>query len=307
MLKIQHGTGLLAQLWSTNFAAPGLISFGSGGITDMVHLSVADKVVFVGNTGGNSIVIGTTTIGANTPFMVGLDNNNGAVLWAMPITVSGASSPTVSGVDTDFNDGIFVTGSDNQGTFFVNKYQVSGLAFPMLEWGHVGNSILILPQSIISAQDIAVKVNGEFYVNGYFTGELEINSKNLISDPVSQGYKDVLVIKMDDEPIGPRYTRVFDNEDVGERVISTVFEKDISQLEVHLFPNPTMGQFTIEVNELAEDANVTITNLLGEVLVNKSLETKQMELDLASESVGVYMIMIKNGDFTTTKKLVLQK
>ncbi|MDA9563055.1 T9SS type A sorting domain-containing protein [Flavobacteriales bacterium] len=307
VLKIQHGTGLLTQLWSTNFAAPGLISFGSGGITDMVHLSVADEVVFVGNTGGNSIVIGTTTIGANTPFIVGLDNNNGAVLWAMPITVSGASSPTVSGVDTDFNDGIFVTGSDNQGTFFVNKYQVSGLAFPMLEWGHVGNSILILPQSIISAQDIAVKGNGEFYVNGYFTGELEINSKNLISDPVSQGYKDILVVKMDDEPIGPRYTRVFDNEDVGERVISAVIEKDISQLEVHLFPNPTRGQFTIEVNELAEDANVTITNLLGEVLVNKSLETKKMELDLASESVGVYMIMIKNGDFTTTKKLVLQK
>ena len=75
--------------------------------------------------------------------------------------------------------------------------------------------------------------------------------------------------------------------------------------DLSLYPNPNNGSFTID---LKNKSQVIITNTLGETVLNQSMETGNQNLDIQSQSNGIYFIKITDAKgFSTTKKIVVQK
>lgn len=90
----------------------------------------------------------------------------------------------------------------------------------------------------------------------------------------------------------------------------SVDENDLSQF-VKVFPNPTRGEFNVEVNlPQATQLNISITNMLGEVI--KTIEEAHTfggtySCDLSNFSDGIYFVNIRTENGTTVQKVTLTK
>lgn len=73
---------------------------------------------------------------------------------------------------------------------------------------------------------------------------------------------------------------------------------------LNFYPNPvTNGKIYITTkNALTKE--VTIIDILGKVVLQTSISTK--ELNVSSLSPGVYVIKIKEGEATATRKLIIK-
>jgi hypothetical protein len=68
---------------------------------------------------------------------------------------------------------------------------------------------------------------------------------------------------------------------------------------VTIYPNPNNGVFTIELNATTQ---VTITTILGDVLLNTTLNTGKQMLDIQNKANGIYFVkLIQNGKQQTIK------
>ncbi len=74
-------------------------------------------------------------------------------------------------------------------------------------------------------------------------------------------------------------------------------------LGVRLFPNPTQGAFTIQLNS---DSKIIITNALGQEFLNKDFNEGLHNITL-NEATGIYFVKIITGNIQTTKRLVISK
>jgi hypothetical protein len=84
------------------------------------------------------------------------------------------------------------------------------------------------------------------------------------------------------------------------------------EMDMNVFPNPSTGTFTIELNGTNSEhdsSSVEIINLIGQTIFNKRFaftngsEELQMDPSLAK---GVYIIRIREGKFVATRRIVLQ-
>ncbi|HTF03009.1 MAG TPA: T9SS type A sorting domain-containing protein [Bacteroidia bacterium] len=80
-----------------------------------------------------------------------------------------------------------------------------------------------------------------------------------------------------------------------------------------IFPSPTSGNLTVEVNDLqGEDVRITVTDMLGQVVIDRkttdNFGTLQEPLDLSTLSNGVYMVMVQIGNAVPmTQKVIKQE
>lgn len=85
-----------------------------------------------------------------------------------------------------------------------------------------------------------------------------------------------------------------------------------TELEFKVFPNPTVGRFTIELNAVDEltSYEVQIFNLIGQAIYTEKLafEGGKEEIELnPSVATGTYLLRIKHGDQLITKKIIVNK
>ncbi|MGB4204981.1 MAG: choice-of-anchor J domain-containing protein [Bacteroidales bacterium] len=75
-----------------------------------------------------------------------------------------------------------------------------------------------------------------------------------------------------------------------------------------LYPNPTTGQFTLEMKESEENqpVRVEIYNILGETEMNLELPVaKQYVFDLSAKKRGIYIVRVIQGKETGTEKIII--
>jgi parallel beta-helix repeat protein len=85
---------------------------------------------------------------------------------------------------------------------------------------------------------------------------------------------------------------------------------DENDNQVRIYPNPTTGKFIIEMGEVTENTVITITNLLGETVLDLQGESTQeglIEVDMSAFATGVYMVRIQSGAKTTIERIVISK
>lgn len=88
--------------------------------------------------------------------------------------------------------------------------------------------------------------------------------------------------------------------------ITSIDNKKDNASALKLYPNPSNGKFTLE----AQEAGITffeISNLFGVKILSSKVERNKMEINLSSQSSGIYFIraVYRNGT-SVTKKIMIQ-
>jgi hypothetical protein len=75
-----------------------------------------------------------------------------------------------------------------------------------------------------------------------------------------------------------------------------------------IFPNPASNQVTISLESLQQEVEVSMTDTTGKVVYKtKESETQNIAVNTIDFANGIYLVQIKAKDYTTTKKLVVNK
>jgi hypothetical protein len=64
---------------------------------------------------------------------------------------------------------------------------------------------------------------------------------------------------------------------------------------IKLFPNPTSGNITIELEKFSKSETVTILNILGQVVLTEMLSDKNSTLNIQNLNTGVYLLRVGNS------------
>ena len=76
---------------------------------------------------------------------------------------------------------------------------------------------------------------------------------------------------------------------------------ELSTSLLQIFPNPASGEFTLSLT--TDDAEISITDMLGKEVIHTQTTQKTMKLHL--ENNGVYSVYIKTKQGIATRKLIV--
>ncbi len=75
-----------------------------------------------------------------------------------------------------------------------------------------------------------------------------------------------------------------------------------------IYPNPSSGNFQFSISDLTFTSNckVVIYNIHGQVIYTSEITNSQSEIDLSTETKGLYFLEYFNGESILTKKIAIQ-
>lgn len=73
--------------------------------------------------------------------------------------------------------------------------------------------------------------------------------------------------------------------------------------EIKLYPNPNNGQFQLDF--AGENADITVFDSLGKNILSKKVASQEV-IDLGNAQKGIYIIQIKSGNSTVSKKVAIK-
>jgi hypothetical protein len=202
-------------------------------------------------------------------------------------------------------DSYFV-GGENQteaGTYIDYYYNTNGcdsivttnLAVNSLPVVNLGNDTTITESITLDA--------GEGYV-AYLWNTLEETQTILVDNSYGYGTHSFDVLVTDE------------NSCQGGDTILITIEEDISAglLDAHslvmLYPNPSNGLFTVELNDIHEHVLLQIVSLEGKVIMQKEFSSAANlieELDITVQESGWYYLIVKTESFVKTEKFSIVK
>lgn len=78
-----------------------------------------------------------------------------------------------------------------------------------------------------------------------------------------------------------------------------------SPIDIRLFPNPSSDEFSIEVNQMMEEMQLTIHNTTGKQMMTKALPpNEKLVVDMSAWSKGVYLVKFTGSQYATMRKVV---
>lgn len=101
--------------------------------------------------------------------------------------------------------------------------------------------------------------------------------------------------------------KVFEAFIVGD--VTSVYEQNTMQPALSIFPNPTDGQFQLELMQFDGVCQMEIYDPVGKKVRDKQLSVNSYLLeyiDLSNKQSGVYFIRLFNDDFQLTRKVIVQ-
>jgi len=94
-----------------------------------------------------------------------------------------------------------------------------------------------------------------------------------------------------------------DNITFPRACIITDIEENVTKKTNIIYPNPSTGRFTLELNE---ESDVILYNMLGQNVMSLKNVSGQQQLSLADKPKGLYFVQIKNSTGLETLKLIIQ-
>jgi len=84
---------------------------------------------------------------------------------------------------------------------------------------------------------------------------------------------------------------------------SAISEFGVSMFDV--YPNPSLGSFTISLEESSEFA-VSVINVLGQTVYTNVIDSELTKVNLTGISKGMYTVELSSGDVLYTEKLIIE-
>ena len=179
--------------------------------------------------------------------------------------------------DFDPGAGTYNLTSAGEGDVFIQKLDAAGNFIWAKAFGGVYGDV---------SNSLSVDASGNVYTAGAFRGTADFDPEAGTQQYLtSQGETDVFVHKMSQTSVG-------------------VIESDFGeQLLVH--PNPSAGDFVIDLGEVYDLTEITITDLNGKRIYTNSLhQTQTVNISLPEVPAGVYLLRIRAGKEYAVVKLV---
>lgn len=177
--------------------------------------------------------------------------------------------------DFDPGAGIFNLTATGNSASYISKLDASG----NFVWAkHLGGT------EQVWSRYLAVDGNNNVYTTGYFNGTADFDPSAATFDLTAIGSYDVFVQKI----------MQADNVSIKETGNEEVFR---------VYPNPTKGQFTNEFDPKYKDAHLVLSNILGQVVEQRSLTNSgHTELDIHG-ACGIYILSVyaQNGQKSTVR------
>jgi hypothetical protein len=80
---------------------------------------------------------------------------------------------------------------------------------------------------------------------------------------------------------------------------------DINNSKFNVYPNPTNGLFTIELDD-NEKYDVAVNNVLGQTVYSTNTDGMNTTIDLSNFDKGVYNVELKNKNAIYTEKVIVE-
>ena len=80
---------------------------------------------------------------------------------------------------------------------------------------------------------------------------------------------------------------------------------DVKQSIFNVYPNPSNGVFTIEL-DATEKHDITVNNALGQTVYSSTINDIITTINLSSYSKGVYTVELKNNSFTYVEQVIVE-
>ncbi|WP_372751850.1 T9SS type A sorting domain-containing protein [Labilibaculum sp.] len=137
--------------------------------------------------------------------------------------------------------------------------------------------------------------------DGVISSEYDPSHSYALDDASGTGYLVVLTASNDACP---------DSEKSQQILITTGIEDVISETDLLVYPNPSRGQFYVEISNSDQDAILRIFNQAGKLVASRKLQdsfqTNRMSFDLSNLSKGMYLLSIQYSDKILRTKLIIQ-
>ena len=80
----------------------------------------------------------------------------------------------------------------------------------------------------------------------------------------------------------------------------------LGDMQVKIYPNPTKGQLSVEINGLpdGDDGAIRIYSMQGELILEQQVSYSRVNLDISGQPVGTYIMRINVGGKNTTWKII---
>jgi hypothetical protein len=93
-----------------------------------------------------------------------------------------------------------------------------------------------------------------------------------------------------------------------KQTASTAITQTIGQTVVQIYPNPTGGKFTVEIEAAGEESagGLQLLSLSGEKIIDLKNPGRRTEVDLTGRPAGAYILYISISGKTHTWKVIKQ-
>ncbi len=92
----------------------------------------------------------------------------------------------------------------------------------------------------------------------------------------------------------------------GKLVVDKEAETSLVRQVPTLYPNPTTGQFAVGFTKPLNQAQITLTDAGGRVLLQRKVSGNRVDFDVSRFAAGVYQLQINDGGNIIVQKVVKQ-
>lgn len=223
-------------------------------------------------------------------------------------TTSGASYVWSNGPTTFANNGV------SAGTYTVTVTNAAGCTATdavIVSYPGVTQTVDFTTPSPICQNNSVTFINNSAKVSGWsFTWDESFTGSQVFTENASFTFTTVGVgnVVLTADSAGCSFSRSKSVTVISETVSPCVGIEDLSFANaIDLYPNPTKGTFTVNINGLSDRMNMSVYGVDGKVVYTSLIEgsvTKTVSLE--NVSAGIYYVKFESGDKVAVKKLSIQ-
>ncbi|GHU71828.1 hypothetical protein FACS189413_14040 [Bacteroidia bacterium] len=87
---------------------------------------------------------------------------------------------------------------------------------------------------------------------------------------------------------------------------ATAYTEVLSEITIHIYPNPTEGLLRINIENApsGETVQIAVFDSSGQLVLKKERQPAITEIDLGGQPAGIYLLKIQTGEKATEWKII---